>query len=411
MVERREYLEALEKWKEDRVIKVVTGLRRCGKSTLLQMFQERLRCDGISPDQILSINFEDMAFEDLLDYKALYQYILERLVPEKMNYIFLDEIQLVPNFQKAVDSLYIRENVDLYITGSNAFLLSGELATLLSGRYVEIRMLPLSFREYSVLRGEENREALFADYLRYGGLPYLAALNDPAEKADVYLEGIYNTIIVKDIELRQQHREEDPNKRKITDLTLLKNISRFLANSVGSPVSIKRIADYITSSGRKISQSTVSDYVEALIEPYVFYPAERYDVVGKQLLKQNQKLYIVDLGLRRHLVPRQNYDLGFSLENVVYLELRRRGFQVNVGKVGKAEVDFVARKGDMIHYYQVTASLTDESTFTREISPLKSIADNYPKTILTLDRLTTGNYNGIYVVNAVDWLLGQSSAL
>ena len=344
--------------------KVVTGLRRCRKSTLLQMFQERLRCDGISPDQILSINFEDMAFEDLLDYKALYQYILERLAPDKMNYIFLDEIQLVPNFQKAVDSLYIKENVDLYITGSNAFLLSGELDPTfraVCGDPNAAALLP------GILCPERRGKpgGLIADYLRYGGLPYLAALNDPAEKADVYLEGIYNTIIVKDIELRQQHREEDPNKRKITDLTLLKNISRFLANSVGSPVSIKRIADYITSSGRKISQSTVSDYVEALIEPYVFYPAERYDVVGKQLLKQNQKLYIVDLGLRRHLVPRQNYDLGFSLENVVYLELLRRDFQVNVGKVGKAEVDFVARKGDMVHYYQVTASLTDESTFTR----------------------------------------------
>ena len=406
MVERHEYLNELKKWKDEKVIKVVTGLRRCGKSTLLSMFQEQLRQSGTAEEQIIAINFEDLQYEALLDYAALYRYVADRLCPDRMNYIFLDEIQMVQGFQKAVDSLYIRDNVDLYITGSNAYLLSGELATLLSGRYVEIRMLPLSFREYCELKGSGEKDTLFSEYMRYGALPYIATMNSPDEKADAYLEGIYNTIIIKDIELRQQRRESDPNRRKVTDMTLLRNIARFLASSIGSPVSVKSISDYITSTGRKISQSTVSDYVEALIEPYVFYPAERYDIKGKQLLKQNRKLYIIDLGLRRHLIPRQNYDLGYSLENLVYLELLRRGFEVTIGKVDSTEVDFIAKKGEDVFYYQVTANLTDENTFAREITPFERISDHYPKTILTLDRFTPGNYGGIVVANAVDWFLG-----
>lgn len=405
MVERKEYLDELWKWKDQNVIKVVTGLRRCGKSTLLTMFQQHLKNSGIGDEQIIFINFEDLQYENLTDYRTLYGYVSERLCPDKMNYIFLDEIQMVTDFQKAVDSLYIRANVDLYITGSNAYMLSGELATLLSGRYVEIRMLPLSFKEYWELKGEGEKDSQFSEYMRFGGLPYIATLSDPTSMADAYLEGIYNTIIIKDIELRQNRKEADPNKRKITDMALLKNIARFLANSIGSPVSIRSISDYITSSGRKISQNTVSDYVEALIEPYVFYPAERYDIKGKQLLTQNRKIYIVDLGLRRHLIPRQNYDLGHSLENLVYLELLRRGYEVTIGKIGNTEVDFVAKRGDDIVYFQVTASLTDESTFNREFTPLRAITDNYPKIILTLDRFTPGNYDGIRVVNAVDWFL------
>ncbi len=405
MVERREYMHELWKWKDQNVIKVVTGLRRCGKSTLLSMFQVQLRNSGVEDGQIISINFEDLQYENLTDYSLLYRYVCDHLHPDKMNYIFLDEIQMVSDFQKAVNSLYIRENVDLYITGSNAYMLSGELATLLSGRYVEIRMLPLSFKEYRELKGDADKDKQFSEYMRFGGLPYIATLDDPVALADTYLEGIYNTIIIKDIELRQKRKEADPNKRKITDMTLLKNIARFLASSVGSPVSIKSISDYITSSGRKISPNTVNDYVEALIEPYVFYPAERYDIKGKQLLAQNRKIYIVDLGLRRHLIPRQNYDLGHSLENSVYLELLRRGNDVTIGKVGNAEIDFVAKKGDDVVYYQVTASLTDESTFNRELAPLKAITDNYPKIVLTLDRFTPGNYDGIHVSNAVDWFL------
>ncbi len=407
MVQRNTYLEQLKKWRNEPIIKVVTGIRRCGKSTLLKMYQEHLRNEGVADDQIISINFEDLEYEDLLDYKSLYCYVKERLHPSKMTYVFLDEIQQVENFQKAVDSLYIQKNVDIHITGSNAYLLSGELATLLSGRYIEIKMLPLSFSEFCELKPQDSKDALFAEYMRNGGLPYVAALENDGDRIDTYLEGIYNTIIIKDIEERQRRKEADLNKRKITDIALLKNISKFLASSIGNPISVKSITDYITSSGRKISQNTVDDYVSALTEPYIFYAAERFDVLGKQLLKKNQKIYIVDLGLRRHLLAREKYDLGFSLENIVYFELLRRGYSVNVGKVGTTEIDFVARKGEEILYYQVTASMTEESTFEREMRPLKSINDNYPKTVITLDRFSLGNYEGISVVNAIDWLLSK----
>ena len=407
MVARREYLEQLIKWKDEQVIKVVTGLRRCGKSTLLEMYQDYLKTLGIPENRIISINFEDLENEEFLDYKALYYYIKERLHEAQTTYVFLDEIQQVENFQKAVDSLYVKKKVDVYITGSNAYLLSGELATLLSGRYVEIKMLPFSFSEFYELRAEEDRETLFAEYMKNGGLPYVTLLGGDSSKIDTYLEGIYNTIIVKDIEERQKRRNPDPDMRKITDIALLKNISKFLASSVGSPVSVKSIADYIGSGGRKVSPNTIDDYLEALIEPYIFYPAERFDIRGKQLLKKNRKLYIADLGLRRYLLPRSRYDLGFSLENIIYLELLRRGYEVNIGKIGAAEIDFIARKNDDVFYFQVTASMVEESTFEREMAPLRAIHDNYPKFVITLDKLTTGNYGGISVVNAVDWLLDK----
>lgn len=406
MIAQTNYLKKLKIWQEQQVIKVITGIRRCGKSTLLQLFQEQLMREGVDKSRIISLNFEDIANEPLLDYRKLYQHILSHLDPEVMTYIFLDEVQLVPDFQKAVDSIYIRKNVDLYLTGSNAWLLSGELATLLSGRYVEINMLPLSFADYYENQTKPADEA-FANYMRWGGFPFVVLSEYPERIADEYLEGIYNTIIIKDIELRQTRREKDPDKRKITDLALLKNIAKFLANSVGNPISDKKAADFIISTGRRISQNTVSDYIDALIEPYVFYPAERFDVIGKQLLKQNRKLYIADIGLRNHIVPRSGFDLGFVLENIVFLELRRRGFQVNVGKAGELEIDFAVRKDSELNYFQVTASMTEKSTFDREMASLLAVRDNYPKTILTLDRFTAGNYNGIRVINAVDWLLDK----
>ncbi len=407
MIERKNYLEKLIAWKDEKVIKVVTGIRRCGKSTLLDLYKEYLKKSGVEDGQIVAVNFEDLDNEALQDYKALYAYLSDRLCSGKMTYIFLDEIQKVEGFEKVADSLYIKENVDLYMTGSNSWLLSGELATLLSGRYIEIKMLPFSFAEFYKSQGGGDADRLFADYMANGSFPYIATMDRTKEKIDMYLEGIYNTVIVKDIEERQNRKEKDPNKRKVSDISLLKNISKFLASSIGSPVSVKRIADYITSSGRKVSQNTIDDYIEALVQAYVFYQAERYDVEGKQLLKQNGKFYIADLGLRRYLLPKREYDLGYSLENVVYLELLRRGYEVNVGKMGQTEVDFVAKKDDVISYYQVTASLTEQTTFEREIRPLKKINDNYPKKILTLDRFTLGNYEGIEVLNAVDWLLGE----
>ena len=275
LVERKEYIKSLIQWKNEQIIKVVTGIRRCGKSTLLAQYQSWLVKNGVSGEQIVSINFEELEYEDLLDYKKLYAYLRDKLVPGKTTYIFLDEIQKVPYFEKAVDSIYVKPNVDVYITGSNAYMLSSDLATLLTGRYVEIKMLPLSFAEFLKITKLEKQQG-FAEYLRNGGMPYVASMERTTEKVDTYLEGIYNTVIVKDIEDRQIRRESDPDKRKINDITLLKTIAKYLSSVIGSPVSIRSITNYLTSNGRKISPNTVGDYVEALAESFIFYPVERF---------------------------------------------------------------------------------------------------------------------------------------
>ncbi len=404
MVKRKEYLEKLIEWKDEQVIKVVTGIRRCGKSTLLLQYQDYLRANGVSDEQIISLNFEELENEDLLDYKVLYSYIKEHLCKDKMTYIFLDEIQNVTSFEKAIDSLYVKDNTDVYITGSNSYLLSGELATLLTGRYVEISMLPLSFAEYKELTDKSADDA-FSEYMRYGGMPYVATMGKTEEKVNTYIEGIYNTVVVKDIEDRQKRRETDPDKRKINDIALLKTIAKYLSSVVGSPVSVKSVTDYLTSNGRRVSPNTVDDYMDALAESYIFYPADRFDIVGKEILKSNKKWYIVDLGIRNHILPRKNYDLGFSIENIVYFELLRRGYKVNIGKYANSEVDFVAQKNGVLTYFQVTADMTNESTFEREIAPFRNIKDNYEKIVLTLDKFSVGNYEGIKVINLIDWLL------
>lgn len=404
MVERKEYLDQLWAWKDEQQIKVVTGIRRCGKSVLLEQYQQKLLAEGVAPEQIISINFETLDYEPLKDYMELYRYLKERLCTDKMTYIFLDEVQEVPSFEKVVDSLSIKDQVDIYITGSNAYMLSSELATLLSGRYTEIKMLPFSFREYIAETGLPKEEA-FAEFMKTGGIPYVAAMNRTDEKVDQYLEGIYNTVIVKDIEQRQLRKEKEGNTRKITDIALLKNIARYLASVIGSPVSMKSITNYLTSSGRKISQNTVSDYVDALKESFIFYSVERFDIVGKQLLKINNKLYMVDMGIRNHILPRKRYDLGFTIENIVFLELMRKGYKINIGKYGATEVDFVVQKEGVLTYYQVTADMTAKETFEREMKPLRSIPDNYEKVVLTLDHFSLGNYDGIKIVNVIDWLL------
>ena len=408
MVERKEYLEQLAQWKDEQVIKVITGIRRCGKSTLLLQYQTWLKANGVSADQIVSVNFEELEYEELLDYRKLYEYLKNHLCVGKKTYIFLDEIQKVTAFEKVVDSLYVKPDIDIYITGSNAYMLSSDLATLLTGRYVEIKMLPLSFKEFLDITALDAEQGL-AEYLRDGGLPYIAVMNRTSEKVETYLEGIYNTVIVKDIEDRQTRKESEPSKRKITDITLLKTIAKYLASVAGNPVSIRSITNYLTSNGRKLSPNTVSDYVDALIESFIFYPAERFDIISKQLLKANRKLYIVDLGLRNYILPRQNYDLGFSLENIVYFELLRRGYRVMIGKVGNTEVDFVAERKGTYSYIQVTADMTAKETFERELKPLSNIRDNYEKIVLTADRFTPGNYNGIQVKYLPDWLLGKNS--
>ena len=404
MVIRKNYLDKLILWKDHDIIKVITGIRRCGKSTLLMQFQDYLRDNGVMDEQIISINFEDLKFEALLDYRSLYEYVESKILPGKKMYIFLDEIQKVSGFEKTVDSLYIKENVDVYITGSNAYMLSSDLSTLLSGRYVEISVLPLSFKEVYEEKGGDKEE-VFNQYLKYGGFPYLMNMPLDVEQINMYLEGIYNTVIIKDIEERENRKHLDSNKRKITNIVLLKSIAKYLASAIGSIISVKNVTGYLTSTGRKVSSSTVDDYMEALRESFIFYPVERFDISGKKILKTLNKWYIVDLALRDHMLPKETYDLGFSLENTIYFELLRRGYRVNIGKTESSEIDFVVQKNNEIIYYQVTESMVDQTTFERELAPLRSIKDNYKKIVLTLDKFTQGNYDGIEVVNAIDWLL------
>ncbi len=401
MIERKEYLKQLLSWKDQSIIKVLTGIRRCGKSTILKLYQEYLLNNGIDPSQIISINFEELEYEDLQDYKKLYQYIKDRLVENKMMYIFLDEIQNVPSYEKVVDSLHVKENIDIYITGSNSYIFSGQLATYLSGRYIEIPVLPLSFKE--VYNPQTNKEEAFQKYMKTGGFPYINQIQLLNEQIDMYLEGIYNTVIVKDIEERINRK----NSKSVTDIALLKAISKYLSSVVGSPVSIRSITNYFKSNERTTSPNTISNYVEALCESYLYYPVEVMDVSGKEVLKSNKKYYIVDPGIRNYILPKQFYDLGFTIENIVYLELLRRRYNVNIGRNGRTEVDFIAKRNDVYTYIQVTASLVDENTFNREIRPLQQIEDNYEKIILTLDRYTLGNYEGIKVINIVDWLLEE----
>ena len=407
MIQRKEFLNELIKWKNEKVIKVITGMRRAGKSTLLMQYQDYLRQSGIEENRIVSINFEELEYEELCDYRKLYDYIKDRLIEGKTTYIFLDEIQKVKDFEKVIDSIYVKSGTDIYITGSNAYFLSGNLATYLTGRYVEILVLPFSFKEYKEVVDKDN-EGAFSDYMKYGGLPFLTLMEKDIDKAYTYLEGIYNTVIVKDIEDRINLQITDSDKRKIYDISLLKLIAKYLASVVGSPVSVRSITNYIVSSGRKVSQNTVSDYVEALKEAFIFYEVSRFDIVGKQILSSNKKYYIVDLGLRNYILPRKSYDLGFSVENIVYFELLRRGYNVNIGKQDKEEVDFIAVKNGIITYIQVTADMTAKETFEREIRPLNMIKDNYKKIILTLDKFTLGDYAGIQVKNLIEWLLEDS---
>lgn len=397
LIQRTEYLNKLIAFRDKQLIKIVTGIRRCGKSTLLEMYQDWLKEQGVTAKQIISINFEDIDYEELTDYKKLYAYIKERLVKDKMTYIFLDEVHHIDDFPKVVDSLYIKKNVDIYITGSNAYMLSSEIATLISGRYVQIEMLPLSFKEYMESTGSMNdRGVKYAEYLENSSFPYALELKGQPDELRDYLEGIYNTVVVKDI----------VNRKKITDMTMLKSVLRFVFDNIGSPLSSKKIADTMTSDGRKIDAKTVDKYLEALSESYIIYQAKRYNIKGKQYLKTLNKYYIVDIGMRYMLLGSRSTDAGHILENIVYLELLRRGYDVYVGKVDEFEVDFVAQNGKGTVYYQAALTVRDEKTLERELRPLQSIRDHYPKVILTLDDDPEVQYDGIRRINARDWLLG-----
>lgn len=396
MINREEYLNELIRWKDKDLIKVVTGIRRCGKSTLFDLFIDYLKTSGVKSNQIIHINLEDADY-DFKDYKELYHFINDKIVSEDNFYVFLDEVQNVPGFQRAVDSLYIKKNVDVYITGSNAYILSGELATLLSGRYIEIKMLPLSFKEYISAFDNNNYQQLFLDYMRNGGMPgNINILKSNVNDLDKYLDGIFSTIVYKDIMARNN----------ITDKLLLESVIKYIFDSIGSPVSIKKISDTLTSKGISTSNHTVENYITALLESFLIYKAERFDVKGKNLLARDYKYYVVDSGLRSYLLGKKaDSDMGHILENIVYLELLRRGYKVYVGKVDDLEVDFVAENRDGLRYYQVALTVRDEKVLERELRSLQKTGDHYPKTLLTLDMDLETDYDGIKKINVVDWLL------
>lgn len=400
LIERTEYLEELIRWKDQDLIKVITGIRRCGKSTLFELFIDYLKNNNVSEDQIININLEDVDYH-FENYKDLYDYIKSKIDSKRKYYVFLDEVQNVSEFQKAVDSLYIKKNIDVYITGSNAYLLSGELATLLSGRYVEIKMLPLSFKEYVTAFDGKNYQyqSLFLDYMRNGGMPgNISILKSNPNDLDKYLDGIFSTIVYKDIMARNN----------IKDKMLLESILKFIFDSIGSPISTKKISDTLTSKGMNTSNHTVENYITAFVESFLIYKAERFDVKGKSLLARDYKYYAVDQGLRSYLLGKKaDSDMGHILENIVYLELLRRGYKVYVGKVDELKVDFVAENREGLKYFQVALTVRDEKVLQRELKPLQKTGDHYPKYLLTLDIDLEADYEGITKINIVDWLLNK----
>ncbi|MBF4695164.1 ATP-binding protein [Fusibacter ferrireducens] len=399
MKDRKLYLTQLIHYKDKPLIKVITGIRRCGKSTLLSLFENYLFENGILKDHIIRMNFESFDFDEISDYKELHAYIQKRLKNNtEKHYILLDEVQQVSSWEKAINALLVDANVDLYITGSNAYLLSSELSTLLSGRYVEIKMQPLSFKEYLDFIEADQKDNLqesFDQYLKFGGLPTVVTLMDYPDTIGPFLEGIYNTVLMKDV----------IERNGVRDAALLESILKFIASNVGSIVSTKKISDYLTSSGRKTTSDTIDNYLKMLESAFIIYKANRYDLKGKLFLKTLEKYYIVDMGIRNQLTGLRNTDFGHILENLVFLELKRRGYEVSIGKIGSLEVDFVATKVDEKIYYQVSASILDEKTRARELRPLESIPDNYPKYILTMDQSVFNDFSGIKVKNIMDFLL------
>lgn len=400
MIERKEFVKILRAWKDKKIIKVITGVRRCGKSTLLNQF--RYEVEKIGNCNTIAINFDDLDNEYLCDYHNLYEYLKEKVQAGIMNYVFLDEIQLVPQFEKVVNSLFLKENIDIYITGSNAYMLSGEIATLLSGRYVEIKMLPFSFSEYAEFKSSLLQkeipidETLYNEYALVGGFPYVASIYSDRNLVRDYLRGIYSTIVLKDIIQR----------KKLSDSDVLEKVCKYTLSNVGNLISAKKVSDTLTSGGRKTASATVENCYESLIESYLFYKATRYDIKGKEYLKSLEKYYAVDMGLRCFMLGNKTGNEGFILENIVYIELLRRGYEVYIGKYNDLEIDFVALKDGLTEYYQVSLSVRDESTLERELRPFKLIKDNYPKYLITLDNSNNIDHEGIQQIYAIKWLTG-----
>lgn len=398
MIQRNRYIEQIESYSNMQIIKVITGIRRCGKSTLLKLYSEELINNGINKDQIIFINLEEKENELLKDSNRLYDYIKKHLVQNRMNYIFIDEVQECKNFQEVVDSLFVKDNVDIYITGSNAHMLSGELATLLSGRYITIEVLPLSFEEYLEGVGDKvNIERQYRDYIRYGSFPFILQFKGNDDQIRNYLDGLYNTIFKKDIIMRNNIANENA----------LESVTKYIFDNIGNITSSKKISDILTSNNTKVSQPTVDNYLQALADSYIVYKVSRYDVKGKQHLKSMAKYYVTDMGMRNYLLGYKNVDRGFILENIVYLEFRRRGYKVFVGKVDNGEIDFVVFKGSDMIYVQVAESIKDPSTFEREMKPLKMVRDYNKRVVITTDYDANESYDGIKHINILDYLVGK----
>lgn len=395
MIERKEYLDTLIKLKDTKIIKVVTGIRRCGKSTLFELYKNYLLSNGINESQIISMNFENPSDMIYNNWRELYDDINSKLLKNTKYYIFLDEIQIIPEFERVVDGLFIKNNVDIYITGSNSYMLSGELATYLTGRYMQVHMLPLSFSEYFHGISDGNELKSYQDYIENGGFPYILNLNNDKNLIRNYLDGIYNTILLKDI----------VSRNNVKDVMILESVVKFLFDNIGQLVSTNKISNTLNSFNRKNSVNTIENYISNLLDSYIIYKVSRYDIKGKDYLKTGDKYYICDLGLRYYLLGEVR-DSGSILENIVFLELKRRGYEIYVGKVGNKEVDFVIKNEDGIKYIQVSLSVRDEKTLKRELEPLQMIRDNYPKYIITLD-YDKINYDGIKQISAIDFLLGR----
>ena len=409
-IDRKEYLDFLVKSKDRQIIKVVSGVRRCGKSTLFEIYKDFLLENGVEKNQIISINFEDMDYEELTDYKKLYEYIKSKMIGDKKNYIFLDEIQHVDKFEKVVDSLFIKENTDLYITGSNAYFMSSELATLLSGRYIELKMLPLSFKEYyqakleyEKLEQKENRISktliqYYNEYIVNSSFPYTLQLDSDLKNIHEYLSGIYNSVLLKDI----------VSRLKISDVMRLESVVKYIFDNIGNLTSLSKIGNTLTSMGRKTDAKTIEKYIRGLTDSLLVHEVSRYNIKGKEFLSTLSKYYVADLGLRQMILGNRNIDMGHILENIIYLELLRRKGNVYVGQFDKNEIDFVVINSNEIEYYQVALTVLDENTLKRELDAFKNIKDNYPKYLITLDDVMVNtDYDGIKVVNALEWLLGE----
>ena len=407
-IDRKEYLDFLVKSKDRQIIKVVSGVRRCGKSTLFEIYKDFLLENGVAKNQIISINFEDIDYEELTDYKKLYEYIKSKMIGDKKNYIFLDEIQHVDKFEKVVDSLFIKKNTDLYITGSNAYFMSSKLATLLSGRYIELKMLPLSFKEYyqakleyEKMEQKENRISktliqYYNEYIVNSSFPYTLQLDSDLKNIHEYLSGIYNSVLLKDIVARL----------KISDVMRLESVVKYIFDNIGNLTSLSKIANTLTSMGRKTDAKTIEKYIRGLTDSLLVHEVSRYNIKGKEFLSTLSKYYITDLGLRQMILGNRNIDMGHILENVIYLELLRRKGNVYVGQFDKNEIDFVVINSNKIEYYQVALTVLDENALKRELDAFKNIKDNYPKYLITLDDVMMNtDYDGIKVVNALEWLL------